>query len=184
MNIVSSRTLFTGQTDRRTFAFLELLTEPKISPLNATCNVSTQDVQKKSNYPLVVIPSICKMTSYLNGLDSVGEVGKEPGLWPPLEAGSCSLDLGLVILKSSLRSDTAAPWLVRSGGLALKQLLPRKFSDELFFMLMLFWGFVEYHWIRTRLVVSQVYHRWNKMQSFDLLICHHRSHLKANHPEL
>lgn len=77
------------------------------------------------------------MTSYLNGLDSVGEVGKEPGLCP-LEAGSCSLDLGLVILKSSLRSDTAAPWLVRSGGLALKQLLPRKFSDELFFMLMLF----------------------------------------------
>ena len=47
-----------------------------------------------------------------------------------------------------------------------------------------FWGFVEYHWIRTRLVVSQVYHRWNKMQSFDLLICHHQSHLKANHPEL
>ena len=52
-------------------------------------------------------------------------------------------------------------------------------------LLMLFRGFVEYHWIRTRLVVSQVYHRWNKMQSFDLLICHHhQSHLKANHPEL
>ena len=76
--------------------------------------------------------------SHLNGLDSVGEVGKELGLWP-LEAGSCSLDLGLAILKSSLRSDTAAPWLVRStGGLALKQLLPRKFSDELFFIFVAF----------------------------------------------
>ena len=68
----------------------------------------------------------------------MGEVGKEPGL-KLLEAGSCSLDLGLAILKSSLRSDTAAPWLVRStGGFALKQLLPRKFSDELFFMLVVF----------------------------------------------
>ena len=67
----------------------------------------------------------------------MGEVGKEPGLWG-LEAGSYSEDLGLVILKSSLRSDTAAPWLVRSGGFAMKQLLPRKFSDELFFILQAF----------------------------------------------
>ena len=67
----------------------------------------------------------------------MGEVGKEPGLWG-LEAGSYSEDLGLVILKSSLRSDTAAPWLVRSGGFAMKQLLPRKFSDELFFILLSF----------------------------------------------
>ena len=36
--------------------------------------------RKMSNYPLVVIPGIRKMTCYLNGLDSVGEVGKEPGL--------------------------------------------------------------------------------------------------------
>ena len=67
----------------------------------------------------------------------MGEVGKEPGLWG-LEDGSYSEDLGLVILKSSLRSDTAAPWLVRSGGFAMKQLLPRKFSDELFFILLSF----------------------------------------------
>ena len=31
MNIVSSRALITEQTDRLTFAFLELLTEPKIT---------------------------------------------------------------------------------------------------------------------------------------------------------
>ena len=34
MNIVSSKTLFTTQTDERTFAFLWLLTEPKILPKN------------------------------------------------------------------------------------------------------------------------------------------------------
>lgn len=95
--------------------------------------------------------------SHLNGLDSVGEVGKEPGLWL-LEAGSCSLDLGLAILKSSLRSDTAAPWLVRSGGFALKQLLPRKFSDELFFMFVVFVRF------RKNLIITEfgidLYHRF------------------------
>ena len=41
MNIVSSRTLFTRQTDERTnerrFAFLELLTEPKKEDLMLNC---------------------------------------------------------------------------------------------------------------------------------------------------
>ena len=96
---------------------------------------------------------------HLNGLDSVGEVGKDPCFWC-LEARSCSDDLGLISLTSSLRSDTTEPWLVHSGGFALKKLLPRKFSDELFFMLLI-WGFVKcrkkYHWTRR---VSQIYHRW------------------------